>query len=319
MVLTCFLILALCCQAGADETTITKISILKKVEIDKEKIKLGDIADIEGQDIEKVEKLKKIFIGRAPLPGKTRRVDNNYIVVRLKQNNVDFSTIHLKPQRETLVSRSFIKITKEEIEKIVTESLSSIFPFEMDKVNIKKIDISDDAIVPKGKFTYKITPPANTDFLGNVPLSVFLYIDGEYQKRVYATLKVELITDVVVAVRPLRRNFTITDLDIKTVKMDMANLPSNAVLNSKDVIGKKLTHAVSAGTILRTDLLDLPPMVNRNDIVVIIAETENFRITTIGESQESGNLGDMIRVINLDSKKEVYAKIIDSTSVKIDF
>ena len=319
MILVCFFLMAVLHQTEASEKLITTISILKEVEINKEKIRLGDVADIQGDNTDEVEKLKNIFIGRAPLPGKTRRIDNNYVVVRLKQNDVDFSQIQLKQTRETLVLRGFTKITKDRIGELVSESLPTLFPFKKDQFNIKKIEISDEAILPKGKFTYKITPPPNTDFLGNVPLSVFLYVDGEYQKRIYATLNVELLTNVVIANRPLRRNYTINEIDIKTVQMDMANLPSNAVLHLDDVIGKKLTHAVSAGTILRTDLLDLPPLVNRNDIVLMIAESDNFKITAIGESQDNGNLGERIKVLNLDSKKEVYAKIVDSNSVKIDF
>ena len=87
----------------------------------------------------------------------------------------------------------------------------------------------------------------------------------------------------------------------------------------EDVLGKKLKHAVGAGSVLRTDLVDLPPMVNRKDIVLMIAECDSFKITAIGESLESGNLGELVRIKNLDSKKEIYARIVDANSVKIEF
>ena len=199
------------------------------------------------------------------------------------------------------------------------DSLSSILPFEEEQAKIKKITVGEGIILPKGELSYSVKPPKNTDFLGNIPLSVFFYIDGKYQKRVYATIDIELMTYVVVSTRPLRRNHTITDVDIKTIQMDLGDLPSNVIVRKEDVLGKKLIRSVDTGNVLRKDLIDIPPMVNRNDIVMMVAESNSFRITAIGESQEDGNEGERVRVLNLDSKKEVYARVLDSNSVKIDF
>jgi flagellar basal body P-ring formation protein FlgA len=303
----------------AGDLEMTNIHVFEKVEIEQEKIYLGSIAVIEGKDLEMVQQLKNIYIGQSPLPGKTRRVDANYIKVRLKQNNMDFSSITLRIPRETTVLRKFIRVTHKQIEKIVMDNTGLLLPFDTDQVTIKEIDVSGEAVLPTGEMTYKIVPPKNTDFLGKVPLSIYFYVNGEMEKRVFATLETELLANVVIVRRPLKRNHTIRDIDIKLVRMNMAGVPSNCMVNPDDVLGKKTKRAVDAGDVLSSDLLFMPAILDRNDVVLMIAESDNFKITAMGMSQEKGQKGDRIKVMNLDSDKAVYARVIDEKTVAVDF
>jgi len=313
----CFLVFKM--PSFASEIDHVDITLFKHVEIEQEKIFLGNIAKIEGTNSILIRQLRNIFIGRSPLPGKSRRIDGNYINIRLKQNDIDFSRVRIRGPREIVVLRGFRIVTKEQIEKFVLDYIPHLTSSESDQVNIKNVIVRGDVLLPKGEFDYSIVPPKHKDFLGNVPLSVSFYVNGNYQKRVYVTVDVELIIDVVVARRPLRKHHKLTDIDIKTVRMDFADLPSNCITKPEDAVGKKLKRAVYTDTVLRSDLIELPPTVSRNDVVLMIAESDNFKITAFGESKEKGYTGDRIKVVNLDSKKTVYARIIDSNSVKVEF
>jgi flagella basal body P-ring formation protein FlgA len=44
-----------------------------------------------------------------------------------------------------------------------------------------------------------------------------------------------------------------------------------------------------------------------------------LKITTRGQVKKRGRLGELIPVINMDSKKILYARVIDSNTVKVDF
>jgi flagella basal body P-ring formation protein FlgA len=54
-------------------------------------------------------------------------------------------------------------------------------------------------------------------------------------------------------------------------------------------------------------------------VVVIIAESSGFIITTLGKVKKKGRLGESIPVMNYDSKKILYARVLDSSTVKVDF
>ena len=63
----------------------------------------------------------------------------------------------------------------------------------------------------------------------------------------------------------------------------------------------------------------MPPLVKRGDVVSIIAESKDLKVTTLGVAKEKGSLGGRILVENLTSKKEVYAYVIDSNKVRVEF
>jgi flagella basal body P-ring formation protein FlgA len=298
---------------------ITIVKVLEKAEIDKDKILLGEIAKIKGENQTLVQRLRAIVIGKSPLPGKSFSIDDDYIEIRLKQNGIDLSQIKLQAAEKVGVTRSFVEIPKERIEKIVLDHLYRMIPWERDKVKIKNIRASQKVILPKGKITYRIVPPKNTDYLGSIPVSVYFEVNKHFEKRAWVTVKIEVLTEVVVTKRPLGRNKLVTLDDIHLKKRDLADLPSDVITSFEDVLGRRTKRTLSVNVVLRPGLIELPPLVKRGDVVMIIAESDSFRITTLGEAKARGCRGDRIKVLNLDSKKSIYARVVDSNRVRVDF
>jgi flagella basal body P-ring formation protein FlgA len=44
-----------------------------------------------------------------------------------------------------------------------------------------------------------------------------------------------------------------------------------------------------------------------------------LKITTLGQVKKKGRLGERIPVVNMDSKKILYARVVDANTVKVDF
>ena len=298
---------------------MTSIKVLKKADIEDDKILLGKIAVIKGEDPELIQKLRAIVIGRAPLPGKSRQINEHYIKIRLKQSGIDLSGIILEVPEKNEITTSFIEISEKKIEKIAQDFIYKKIPYERNRARIKKIRVNRSIVLPKGRVTYKVVPPENMNFFGLIPLSVLFNVNGSFQKKISVTVDIEMLMEVVVSKRPLGKYKIITEDDICLQKKDMSNLPSNIITNSEDVVGKRTRRAIDAKTVLRTDLIEFPPLVRRGDIVSIIAESDGLIITTLGEVKEKGRMGQRIRVINLDSKKGIYARVLDSNTVGVDF
>jgi flagella basal body P-ring formation protein FlgA len=70
---------------------------------------------------------------------------------------------------------------------------------------------------------------------------------------------------------------------------------------------------------LSTDLVELPPLVKRGDLVTIIARLEGLKITTLGEVKRKGRQGERIPVLNIDSRKVIFARVIDANTVAVEF
>jgi|TARA_B100001964_G_scaffold46824_1_gene52340 flagella basal body P-ring formation protein FlgA len=70
---------------------------------------------------------------------------------------------------------------------------------------------------------------------------------------------------------------------------------------------------------LKKSLLKIPEDISRGDRVTILAENKTIRITVPGIAGENGRKGKTIKVKNIDSKKIIYARVLDSATVKVDF
>jgi flagella basal body P-ring formation protein FlgA len=52
---------------------------------------------------------------------------------------------------------------------------------------------------------------------------------------------------------------------------------------------------------------------------MIIVESKGLKATARGLVKKKGRLGERIPVVNVDSKKVLYGRVIDSNTVKVDF
>ena len=155
--------------------------------------------------------------------------------------------------------------------------------------------------------------------MGTCSIAVDFSVNGHFEKKVWTTATVEVWGPVVVTRKPLGRYKPITEDDIMLQTLDLTHLSSNVVTDPAAVLGKRTKRAIGAQTPLRADSIELPPLVKRGDLVVIIAQSNGLKITTRGLVKQKGRLGDRIPVINVDSKKVLYGRVIDSNTVQVDF
>jgi len=87
----------------------------------------------------------------------------------------------------------------------------------------------------------------------------------------------------------------------------------------EDLTGKVLKKDVPVNTIITYQMLEEPLAVQRGEIVSIIAENRKLLVMAKGKTIEKGRIGDIIRVKNISSGKEVAGRIADQNTVTIDF
>jgi flagellar basal body P-ring formation protein FlgA len=298
---------------------LTTIRVRDRVAIDGDEVLLGQIAEIEGSDARLIRNLKDILIGRAPLPGKSRQYDQNYLKLRLKKYDIELSTIIFEAPEQVEVSRSCVTIQKQKIEEIVSDFLLQNTSHENKNIRIKAIRAPEEVVLPKGQISYKVTAADNQPLRGQCSIAVEFSVNGYDQKKIWTSAVVEVLGPVVVTRKPLGRYKPIDEDDIELKTMDLSDLPDDVITDPEAVLGKRTTRAIGAQVPLRADTIELPPLVKRGDLVMIIAESKGLKIMTRGQVKKKGRLGEQIPVVNLDSKKILYARVLDANTVKVDF
>jgi len=298
--------------------TPVRIKVSAMSQIDGENILLGNIATIEGHDQPLIKQLSGVVVGRSPLPGRRREIDSGALKRRLRQHRIDPDRLVLQFPPQIIVERSFIEVSRDKIKSLVSDYISNKLINNLSDANIKDIQVSKNLKLPGGRITYTVDPPRNHDLAGKIPLSVEFAVNGKFYKRVWATATVEIFTQVVVTKKPLGRHKPITEDDIEMQKMDLARLPASVITDPELVLGQRTRRAIGSNTVLRSNLVEFPPLLKRGDVVVMIAETGGIKITALGLVKKKGRLGERIPVMNFDSKKVLYARVLDSNTVKVD-
>jgi len=87
----------------------------------------------------------------------------------------------------------------------------------------------------------------------------------------------------------------------------------------EDVVGKVLKKDVPANTVVTDQILEDRVVVKRGDYVTIVAESSKLVVQARGKTVDKGRIGDVIRVRNMASGKEVAAKVVSGGVVRVEF
>ncbi len=209
-------------------------------------------------------------------------------------------------------------IDKECIESIYKDFIYAHVPWPKEDVVISGIRTGDDISLPGRKFTFEVMPPANGSYIGDVTLRVVFRVDGREARRTRISGHIDVYDNVACTVRPMRRHDIIQKDDLCVVRRIISRTGGAPLHDVGEVVGKRLVSSLRAGEILKKDMMEPTPVIKRGDRVTIVAETENFLITAWGKAMEAGIEGEMIRVCNSKSKKDIYARVVDASTVKVD-
>ncbi|MGJ8562369.1 MAG: flagellar basal body P-ring formation chaperone FlgA [Alphaproteobacteria bacterium] len=113
-----------------------------------------------------------------------------------------------------------------------------------------------------------------------------------------------------------------------------ANLQRGSILSSDDVhikvqagesredimsiyVGKELKRSIAKGYKLAPGYVGNPVVVRRNSRVSMIYRAGGLEISAWGRALDEGGAGDIISIMNLDSRKRVQGRILESGSVEV--
>jgi len=316
-VLIAAIVLVLSLGKDSSVLAMTTVKVLEQAQVGSKLIRLGDISKIEGKDQLLVKKLQSVVLAKAPSPGKMREISAHYIEAKVRHSGIDTSEVRLDIPEKIQVASKAVEVSSQKIEKIVKQFILKKMPWDPEQVSIK-FSGTKDIVLTAGKVIYEVVPRKKEDYLGNTNLLVVFMVNGREEKRLWVTAHIDVNQEVVVSNHPLKRHCIITKEDIRLKKMNLKELPKDVITNPLEVIGKRTRRMVDPDAPLRLNCLEVPPLVRRGDMVTIVVETDVLKITTQGMVTENGGKGEMVRVINTGSRREVFARVIDSRTVEIE-
>jgi flagella basal body P-ring formation protein FlgA len=120
-----------------------------------------------------------------------------------------------------------------------------------------------------------------------------------------------------VLTRALARGEIIKATDLAIERRPKAEIPAEAIRSPDEAVGFATRQAVRTGQPLRRADLGRPELVHRDDNVTLVFEVPGILLTTRGKAIDAGAEGDVISVLNPQSKRTVQGIVSGSGRVTV--
>ncbi len=186
-------------------------------------------------------------------------------------------------------------------------------------VHLRRISISDSLKLPDGVIDYEVVAPQKWEGWGSITITVLARQKERVLRNIPVRIDVEALADTVVTVHQIEHGTVITAEDLALQKRELTQNSHLGIRSIDEVAGKKARTTLRTNQPVRADQIERIPLIKSGQMVTIIAENGVFKISVSGKAHSSGAAGDIIRVQNLTSLKEIPAKVIDGSTVQVAF
>ena len=159
---------------------------------------------------------------------------------------------------------------------------------------------------------------ANARLGGKSAVPLQLLKDGRRYKTIFPRVEVVVLREVMVALNAVPRGQALSEGDVQLEKRALHTIPGTPILGGPEVLkGAVAKRHVSKGTVLVEGAFDLPPVVRSGSMVAVKVVSGGLTIIASGQAVSDGAMGQLIRVLNLDTRKDFVARVVGENQVEI--
>jgi flagella basal body P-ring formation protein FlgA len=264
-------------------------------------IRIGDLVDHAGI-------VAKIPIFRAPDPGMTGTVSAAEVIEAVQAHAI----VGLSPGGidEIRVTRASRAISVDDIEAQIIALLASQHALGDPKDIMLRFDRSQRVVHVDARAAGEIQidtlrfEPRNGRFDVIAKVAGITATHIRFSGLAYATAEIQVLT------RSLARGDIVKRSDITLERRARSAVTADLLTAANDIVGRAVRHAIGAGRPLRAADLTKPELVQRNQMVTLIYEIPGITLTVRGKANESGAEGDVIEILNVQSKRPVHGVVM---------
>ena len=176
-----------------------------------------------------------------------------------------------------------------------------------------------DLHVQGEKISCKVRSGQDEAYIGDSIFTVGVYDDGTLLREERVHVRMEVAMDVVMSTKYLMRDKGIDSDSVKLVRKWFNQLPVYVVTQIEDVVGKQPYNDIRQNMEIKRNMLKDVKTMKRGKMVKMVLESGPMMIVTFGICEEDGSRGDYIKIRNTSSNKMVYARVMDDSSVRVEF
>ncbi|MBE7548146.1 hypothetical protein KsCSTR_39670 [Candidatus Kuenenia stuttgartiensis] len=298
------------------------VELKESVSLPEKEVTLGDIADLSCSDADLLKRAHNVFIGNTPWPGNVRKIEKNIIASRMLDAGINPNKVSFGRNDFTMISVESFTITGDEILQTAKEFVITKLAYSErnEEIVVEAERPPNDIMLPLGGGIMRIEVSqvnANKSS-GRVQVVVRIYLDEKQYHKIPMYFTIRRYEEIVVANRKINRNDILTTKDICIKRIETTSMPGFTTIDSVEpLLGKRVLYTIPPGKPLTQNMVDDPAVIKKGELVKILVKIGNLSILTKGVAKEDGYKGRAIKVMNLDTKKELYGEVQDDCTVKI--
>jgi flagella basal body P-ring formation protein FlgA len=297
-------------MAQTRDDAIAAPALRASVTVSGDIVRIGDIVDNAGT-------AAQIAIYRAPDLGTTGALPVAHVLNALRAHQV--IGVDTRDLKEISVTRLARTIEGKDIEQQVARALERrnglgeaanlSLTFDRDPGDVR-LDASNTGGMQTSAVRYD---PRNSRF--DITFEIANENGTSSTKLRFSGTAIETIEAAVLA-RNVERNEVLKSSDVVVERRPKAEVGSDAAGRDR-AVGMQARRQLRAGQALRVADLAKPDLVQRDQNVTLIYESPGLYLTVRGKALEAGTEGDVVNVMNLQSKRTVSGTVSGRGQVSI--
>lgn len=296
--------------AQSEQDSLSSPVLRANITVSSDVVRIGDVIDNAGT-------AAQIAIFRAPDLGTTGSLPVSQLLSALRAHQV--IGVDTRDIREVSVTRSSRTLVSKEIEQQIARVLERrnglgdaaniSVTFERD---LRELQL-DSAHTGDMRATIVRFDPRNGRF--DITFEIANDVTYSPTKLRFTGTAVETV-EAAVLTRSVERNEILRSSDVIIERRPKAEVGNDMALRDRTV-GMQARKQLRAGQALKVADLGKPDMVSRDQAVTLIYEAPGLYLTGRGKAIDSGTEGDIVNVVNLQSKRTIQGVVVGPGQVSV--
>ncbi len=278
-------------------------------------IRLGEIATITCSDPELASRLASFELGYAPAPGFSRYFRKAEIATELARAfpALDLEIrgeagCRIEPLTETLVGEQLESTARAALVELVA-GLDAELVLESPITSLE---------IPRGERPTSLRAALRDRGLepGSRQVPVEILVDGVTYQTIWTSWKITVWDRLRVLARDLRRGEALSPACFELRRVERRTV-SGEPLDPDVASGAIALRDLTAGSVLHTNDVERPRVIARGDLVHLEIRNGSITASTTVIAQQDGRLGDRIRVVQPDNRKELVVLVRSAELVEM--
>jgi flagella basal body P-ring formation protein FlgA len=107
--------------------------------------------------------------------------------------------------------------------------------------------------------------------------------------------------------------------DLEWQPVHLSRLSGNSLTDAEQLVGRMAKRPLKAGQILRQSDVAVSPVIHKNDLIRLVVKTGQMTLSVQGKALQDAAMGQSVRVMNVNSNRQLTGTVIDAGTVAIGF